>query len=127
MAVDCRVPHLIAHDAGRGTTIAIDPVPMSAGTRSSRIRVALRNIVLSLGSLALLVFVLASIDGRVSRVLHAVPHATESAGELTSEGGVVRQTSSLVVGIVKEESAAHAPLVMFSFVAVVLLAAMLKT
>lgn len=100
---------------------------MSVMTRGSRLRVALRNGVLSLGSLALLLFVLATIDGRVAKTIHAVTGASGSASTLTSEGGVVRQTGLLAIEIVREESAAHAPLVMFSFVAVVLLAAMLKT
>jgi hypothetical protein len=86
-----------------------------------------RNAALSLGSVALLLFVLATIDGRIARTIHSVKGVAGSATALTAEGSVVRQTGSMAIAIVREESAAHAPLVMFSFVAVVLLAAMLKT
>lgn len=93
---------------------------------SAAMRRAINEALMSAATVALLLLVLVAVDDRVrSEVkLRFVSHPTE---QLTVAGQQARDLTSVIAQAARDQSVAHAPLVIFAVAATVLVVFMLRT
>jgi len=89
-------------------------------------RRGLGDLLISSAALMLLLLILASIDNRVRDQASALVRGTPSA-HVSGVGRQVQSLSIVVAGAVREQSVAHAPLVIFTLAAAVLVLFMVRT
>jgi len=91
----------------------------------TRRRLALSDVLLSLGALSILLLMLMALDTNVREQISmrlAAPSASAHSAQVTAG-----EMAALVAGAVRDQSIAHAPLTMFVVAATVLLLFMLRT
>ena len=93
---------------------------------ATSLRRGLNEAAISVGALGVLALALAASDGRV-RDRVAAHLSSPPAAELASAGELVKDLARIVFQAVRDQSIAHAPLVLFIFVAGALLLFMLRT
>ena len=93
---------------------------------AASVRRAFREAALSVGALGVLVLALAASDSRVREQV-ATHLSSRPTTELRSAGALIRDVVTIVFQSVRDQSIAHAPLVMFVAAAVALLLFMLRT
>jgi hypothetical protein len=84
------------------------------------------DALLSIGALAILLFALVSVDDRVREQVSLRLSARPSV-ELATAGAQVRDLTSVVFRAARDQSIDHAPLLIFSLAATVLVLFMLRT
>jgi hypothetical protein len=84
------------------------------------------DALLSIGALAILLFALVSVDDRVREQVSLRLSARPSV-ELATAGEQVRDLTSVVFRAARDQSIEHAPLLIFSLAATVLVLFMLRT
>jgi hypothetical protein len=84
------------------------------------------DALLSIGALAILLFALVSVDDRVREQISLRLNARPSV-ELAAAGAQVRDLTTVVFRAARDQSIDHAPLLLFSLAATVLVLFMLRT
>jgi hypothetical protein len=97
----------------------------SMGTR--RRSVSMYGTVTALGSLSALLVGLALFDDRLRAEFARIANGRAPAGEIATFGGQVRDTLSIVMLAIQDQSVANAPLVIFGIAAVILVLFMTRT
>jgi len=92
----------------------------------SSIRRAVSETAISIGALGVLIVALGLSEGRVRDQL-ATHLSSTPAAELASAGALVKDVVTIVLQAARDQSIAHAPLVMFVVAAGALLLFMLRT
>ena len=87
---------------------------------------ALREVVMSAGTVVILLMVLVSADDRVREQVSLRIHAGPSV-ELTSAARQLGNFTSVIAHAAREQSIGHAPLLIFTLAAAVLVLFMLRT
>ena len=89
-------------------------------------RRAFGDALVSVGALAVLLLVLTAVDDRVREQI-SLRFSARPAAELASVGERVRDLTSVVVEVARDQSLEHAPLLIFVLAATVLVMFMLRT
>ena len=92
----------------------------------ARLRPAIANALLSMGALAALLLTLVSVDDRVREQLAVRFGSGRASTELARAGTHARDLAGVVIDAVRDQSIDHAPLVIFSVAAVVLVLFMIR-
>jgi len=90
-------------------------------------RRAIGDAVISVSALLILLLMLASVDERVRERMAGLFVSAPSTTELVGTGKDVSGLVAVVYDAVKDQSVAHAPLVLFAVVATVLVVFMVRT
>ena len=105
--------------------IAISSLMLMA--RSVRTRRGLVNALMSIGALLTLVALIAVFDERVRKQLSSYAGVTPSTEPLSAASSAVVSLATVIFVAMRDQSIAHAPLVIFVLAATVLLLFMLRT
>jgi hypothetical protein len=89
-------------------------------------RRAVGETLMSAGTVAILLLALVAFDDRIRKEI-STRVMTRPAAELTSTGRHMQDLTTLVVGVAREQSNAHAPLLIFTLAGAVLVIFMLRT
>jgi hypothetical protein len=109
--------------AGAGTAIA-----MTQGDFVSLVKKrAVGEALVSVGSLCVLIALLATFDGRVREQISMRMTAGQPAAQVATAEATARGLLSVILVSARDQSIEHAPLVIFVVAAVVLLLFMLRT
>jgi hypothetical protein len=81
---------------------------------------------MSVGTVAILLFALVVFDPRIREQISRRV-VTRPVTELASTGQYVESLSTLVIGVARQQSAAHTPLLVFTLAGAVLVVFMLRT
>lgn len=87
---------------------------------------AIGDVIMSMGTVAVLIAILAAKDERMRHEVMLRVHGDPSA-QMASAGATIHSLTAVVISVVKTQSIEHAPLVIFVLAATVLLAFMLRT
>ncbi len=90
-------------------------------------RLALGETALSIGAVLVLLTVLVSMDGRVRDVIALRGGAGHPVNAVAEAGGRARDLTMVVLEAARDQSIEHAPLVIFTLAATVLVVFMLRT
>jgi len=88
---------------------------------------AFGDALISVAALILLLLMLASVDERVREQITGFVSGAPSSAELVTVKRHVRDVTSVVIDAARDQSVAHAPLVIFSVAATVLVLFMVRT
>jgi len=85
------------------------------------------DAVISLAALILLLLMLVSVDDRVREQVTGFVRGTPGSSQMVNVGRELREVSTVVIDAARDQSVAHAPLVIFSLAATVLVLFMVRT
>jgi hypothetical protein len=92
-----------------------------------RRKVAIDDALLSGGGILVLLLALVTLDSRVRDHVSGLFGASRSGGELTNAADQLRELGAVIFQAVHDQSIEHAPLVIFTLAAAVLVLFMLRT
>jgi hypothetical protein len=89
-------------------------------------RRAVGEALMSAGTVAILLLALVAFDDRVREQI-SLRVMTQPTAELASTGGYMRDITTLIFGVAREQTRTHAPLLIFTLAGAVLVLFMLRT
>lgn len=90
-------------------------------------RRAFGDAVISMAALLLLLLMLVSVDDRVRDQVSGLVHGTPSSSQIAGVGRQLRDVADVALEAIRDQSVDHAPLMIFTLAATVLVLFMVRT